>query len=238
MPASRSRSFRSPGSPHPGAAAAPSALAVLASLRAVSLGRLSLLREGPRPGSPGPGRNFCLAVPGGHLGRAREGLTRRQGPAGGSTLRPQRRVPTPATATRPGPRSAESLPRVQRPLHPPAGPGRAGPELAGAPRPATSQIAARPGRTALQRQGRPGPLGDLASSSARGLAPSLSGADSGNSRENLHGSRGRVLPRAGTETPARDAPGRSPTRCLPDPALGSPRIRAPLTSAPPTTAGS
>lgn len=121
MPASRSCR---PGSPHLGAAAAPSALAVRASLRAVSLGRPSLLRAGPRPGSPGSGRNFCPAVAGGHLGRMREDLGRRQWPVRCSTMRPPRRVPTPATATRPGPRSAKSVPRVQRPSDPRAGPGR------------------------------------------------------------------------------------------------------------------
>lgn len=114
-----------------GAAAAPSALAVHAFLRAVSLGRLSLLREGTRPSSPGSGRNFCPEVPGGRLGTVREGLTKRKWPARCSTWRPQRRVPTPAMATRPGPRSAKFLPRVQRPLDP-----RAGPERAVASRPA------------------------------------------------------------------------------------------------------
>lgn len=110
--------------PHIGAAAAPSALAVPASSRAATLGRPSLLRERLDPAGPGPGRNFSPAVPGGHPGRAREGLTRRRWPARCSPLRPQRRVPTPATATRPGPRSAKFLPRVQRPLDPRAGPGR------------------------------------------------------------------------------------------------------------------
>lgn len=46
--------------------------------------------------------------------------------------------------------------------------------------------AARPGRIALQRLGRPQPLGDLASNYASGLVSSVRGADSGDSRENLH----------------------------------------------------
>lgn len=187
---------RQTGSSHLGAAATPSALAGHASLRAVSLGRPSLFREGPRPGSPGPLRNFCPVVPGGHPDSAR-------GSHGARMASQMQHLAT--STTRPQPRDGDpARAKVGQVLT--ARPAALGPTgRAGAHNSLQAGVgprnAARPGRIALQRLGRPQPLSDLASNYTSGLVSSLRGADSGASRENLHGNRERALRCAETETP-------------------------------------
>lgn len=220
MPARRSCPFRRPGSSHLGAAAAPSALAVHASLRAVS----RQTRSAPRRDSTRPSWAREKLLPRGARrtpGQSARGSHEAQMASQMHHLAPSTTSPHP----RDGDPARAKVGQVLTARPAALGPtGRAG---------ARSSLqagvglrnAARPGRIALQRLGRPQPLGDLASNYASGLVSSLRGAASGDSRENLHRNRERVLPCAGTETPVTHR-GAHRARLLRYPALGSPQPRA------------
>lgn len=160
--------------------------------------------KGPEPGVLGHGETLAS----GRRGGVREGPRKRERPAGRMrhfALRPQRRAPGPATATRPEPRSAESSAQVQRPLDP-----RAGPERAGASRPARVSgpprgPGAKPG-SVLQRPGRPQPLAAPASNSTPGLVCPPRGADGGAARERPPGRPPPAPPRAHLRLRLPDSP--------------------------------
>lgn len=100
----RARPLCSPGSSHLGASAAPSAVAVYAPQRAVSLDRPALFHGGPRPGTPGPGRNFAQRCPADNRAKCARVPRHPEGRPRAFNDSP----PAPAKAARPRPRSVKS----------------------------------------------------------------------------------------------------------------------------------